>query len=311
MNKEKISVCLITYNSSDTVVETLNSILNQDYGSKNIELVISDDASPDNTTDVLEKWISLNKEAFFDIILLKNEQNGGISRNCNNAWMSATSNWIKSIAGDDLLLPSCITDNVAFTKENMSALVIFSRMVHFKEDDSSYSLVTPLEINEPFFEMSSADQFTYLTKSSFNFAPSSFINRAVLESVGFCDYKYKLIEDLPLWLKLTSSGVRFDLMKKNTVSYRISNSLSNSTDRLINLDFIRQIEIMHQDLIWPKMKGWQYWRVLDKKIDFFSWRFSAFLFSNRRNFFSVAVRIFIALLRPSIYISIHKRMCRK
>lgn len=309
MNKETVSVCLITYNSSSTVIETLNSILNQDYGSENIELVISDDASPDNTVNVLDEWVSSNKGAFSALIFIKNEQNGGISRNCNNVWKNATSNWIKTIAGDDLLLPSCITDNVEFSKKHKNASVIFSRMIHFKEDDLSYSLVTPLDKNEPFFEMSSAAQFNYLSKSSFNFAPSSFISRTVLEKVGFCDEKYKLIEDLPLWLKLTSSGVRFYLMKKNTVSYRISNSLSNSTDRLINLDFIRQIEIMHEDLIWPKMKGWQYWRVLDKKIDFFSWRFSAFLFNNKKHSCSVAVRTLIALLRPSAYISLYKRLC--
>ena len=50
-----VSVVIITYNSSNTIIETLESIKSQTYN--NIELVISDDNSSDNTLSVCYEWI--------------------------------------------------------------------------------------------------------------------------------------------------------------------------------------------------------------------------------------------------------------
>ena len=46
-----VSVVVLSYCSAETIVETLESIKNQTY--PNIELIITDDASPDNTVQVV------------------------------------------------------------------------------------------------------------------------------------------------------------------------------------------------------------------------------------------------------------------
>ncbi|WP_305373326.1 glycosyltransferase family 2 protein [Photobacterium leiognathi] len=58
---ENKSVCvgIITYNSENTIVETLNSIVNQSY--KNIKIIISDDNSHDNTVEVIHDWVKKQK----------------------------------------------------------------------------------------------------------------------------------------------------------------------------------------------------------------------------------------------------------
>ena len=50
INNPLVSVVVITYNSASTIIETLDSIREQSY--KNIELIISDDCSKDNTVDI-------------------------------------------------------------------------------------------------------------------------------------------------------------------------------------------------------------------------------------------------------------------
>ena len=50
-----VSVVIITYNSEKTIIETLESIKNQTY--KNIELIISDDFSKDNTVEICKQCI--------------------------------------------------------------------------------------------------------------------------------------------------------------------------------------------------------------------------------------------------------------
>ena len=58
-----VSVCVITYNSEITVLETLDSIYAQTY--PRLELIISDDCSSDQTVDICQKWLSKYKNSFF------------------------------------------------------------------------------------------------------------------------------------------------------------------------------------------------------------------------------------------------------
>lgn len=57
-----VTVCVVTYNSEDFILETLESIKNQTY--KNFELIISDDGSSDNTLTVAKKWLEKNDKYF-------------------------------------------------------------------------------------------------------------------------------------------------------------------------------------------------------------------------------------------------------
>ena len=59
---ELISVVVVTYNSEKTVIETLDSIASQTY--KNIELIVSDDYSKDDTVKRMKLWIEDHKDFF-------------------------------------------------------------------------------------------------------------------------------------------------------------------------------------------------------------------------------------------------------
>ncbi|MGQ7094825.1 glycosyltransferase family 2 protein, partial [Escherichia coli] len=84
--KDKISVMVVTYNSEYTIEETLNSVLLQSYGAENIELIITDDCSKDNTVSIIKKWSVYNKNKFYRVVLIENSVNKGVSENCNIGW---------------------------------------------------------------------------------------------------------------------------------------------------------------------------------------------------------------------------------
>ena len=137
--KKNISIAVITYNSEKTVLETLNSIATQTYGTDFIELIISDDGSVDNTIGVIDEWLIKYGDNFNKVIFIKNENNLGVSKNINMAWRASTSEWIKTVAGDDILLPNCIADNVAFlAKESDVSNIgaVFSLLQIFSADSS-------------------------------------------------------------------------------------------------------------------------------------------------------------------------------
>ncbi|MEQ4679652.1 glycosyltransferase family 2 protein [Providencia rettgeri] len=289
-------------------LETLDSIVNQTYSPKNIELIISDDGSKDNTVQVIQSWLKKYKNPFYDVKFFANTQNGGISRNCNIAWKSSCSEWIKTIAGDDILSKECLSINMAYVRNNPNCKVIFSKMAHFMSDINKIHDVTPPSIVESFFKLSSKMQYEYLLRYSFNMAPTSFINTSVLKTVDYCDEQYKLIEDLPLWLKITKAGFSMSYCNSVTVFYRKGNSISQSVTRLTNVDFINQMLILHRNEVWPNFSGFSKWRILDTKIKYLSWLIPAKIFKNKRHLFSILTQRLIFIFRPSIFILIKNRI---
>ena len=76
-NLTKVSVLMSTYNSELNVANSIESILEQTY--KNIEFLIVDDCSTDNTFKILEEY-SKNHE---NIQVFKNEINIGLTKSLN------------------------------------------------------------------------------------------------------------------------------------------------------------------------------------------------------------------------------------
>ena len=111
-----VSVPVITYNSAKTVIETLDSIKAQTY--QNLELIVSDDCSTDNTVEVCQKWIEENKSRFVRTEVVTVEKNTGVAGNLNRAEAACRGEWIKPIAGDDVLLPNCIQDCIDYVAEH-------------------------------------------------------------------------------------------------------------------------------------------------------------------------------------------------
>ncbi|QEZ88616.1 glycosyltransferase, family 2 [Aliarcobacter cibarius] len=94
-NEYLVSVVLCTYNGEKYLEEQLNSILNQTY--KNIEIIISDDCSTDNTLEILEKYRYLEN---FHIFL--NKENLGFNKNFELAISKANGYFIALCDQDDL-----------------------------------------------------------------------------------------------------------------------------------------------------------------------------------------------------------------
>ena len=110
-----VTIGVITYNSSEFVVETLESIKAQTY--KNIELIISDDASTDRTVEVCNAWVSKN-EGNINAKVISTKNNTGTAGNCNRILNNCHGEWLKIIAGDDLLMPNAIEQYVNFVRSN-------------------------------------------------------------------------------------------------------------------------------------------------------------------------------------------------
>ena len=88
MNKEKISIIISAYNTEKYVEKALDSIIAQSY--ENLEIVVVDDCSKDNTLKILEKYEKKDKR----IKLLKNEVNKGLAYSRNRAVAESTGKYL-------------------------------------------------------------------------------------------------------------------------------------------------------------------------------------------------------------------------
>ena len=222
-NDLMVSIIVATYNSAQFVIETLESAKAQTW--QNIELIVSDDCSADETVELCKDWILANKERFIRTEIITVPQNTGVSANCNRCIKASNAEWIKLIAGDDILLPNCIEDNMEFVTENQHAAIIFSQVLLYGNVFVKDKFVSadpgefPMNLMNPAY--SAADQHKLLLLCDrITYTPSYFFKKQALLKVNGYDEENKLVEDYPMWLKLTRAGNQLYYFHKATVGYR-------------------------------------------------------------------------------------------
>lgn len=94
----KISVIIPTYNSEKFIEKTINSVINQSIGFENIELIIADDNSSDNTKNILKRFDSKYKNVK---CIYYNDNSGGPSRGRNGALNLVSSEYVMFLDHDD------------------------------------------------------------------------------------------------------------------------------------------------------------------------------------------------------------------
>lgn len=238
INMDLVSIVIITYNSAEYIIETLESAKKQTY--KNVELIISDDASKDNTLEICENWIAENKTEFVSTSIIRAIKNTGIPANCNRGVKAANGQWIKIIAGDDILLPGCIQDNIDFTQRNKEADIVMSNLVAFLDQTHPKEIVGIVKPKRPMFWaslVSSQAQYEAMLLEFCGNTPSFFTSKHVFLKVSF-DEQFPYIEDYPFALNATKNGFRFLYNDKDTVMYRKrNNSVVHGSDQTLFGDF--------------------------------------------------------------------------
>lgn len=282
-----VSVIVITFNSRQYVLKTLESIKAQSY--VNIELIISDDGSNDGTVEVCRKWIEENKERFAETKLITSNVNTGMAPNCNRGLQAAKAAWIKIIAGDDELLPNCIDDNLTVVENNKLIRILFSNMVKFEEINTKkkYFEKFPSERHKIFFNTSPETQFLNLINDNFVCpAASAFIHKQTLIDMGKFDEQFPFMEDQPFWVKCTENNIPLFYFDIDTALYRKGNSITQRFDSWIHKSFYKSLKGHFEKKVSQHLKIHNRNYYYTKKLFFLKYDVLLYFFKNKRNFFS-------------------------
>ena len=307
------TVAVATYNSSPYILETLESVYNQTYS--NLSLVVSDDCSIDDTVSIVKQWVAQDKvqARFKKTEVITVPKNTGVSANCNRCLAALPSDWFKFIAGDDILLPNCIEDHMRFVEENSGANIIFSQIRLYQDDfnESNYIRTTPQDypVNLMDASITAQDQYRLLLISDrIHYTPSFLSNKKALLAVGGYDENNKLVEDYPMWLKLTAAGVRLYYFHKETVGYRIHSKATNNvgenvlfTPSVLNAFKIRQ-QLAHPHLPWEIVASEYHRYYISGFFQYLGWNKKSAMLIN-------LYRLFCSYLNPFQYVyAIKKRL---
>lgn len=251
-NQSLVSVPVITYNSSKFVLETLESIKSQTY--QNIELIISDDCSTDNTVELCQNWVKKNKERFVHTRIITSETNTGVSANLNRAEAACQGEWIKGIAGDDLLMPRCIELCVEYIYMHPDVFYLFGKIQAFGACKENNELYTSHAFDYSFFDLDVQGQLDYLIFNK-NCIPAAtfFYNRQKsFDMKIFNDERIPLLEDWPKWIKILEKGEKLHFMDDTIVKYRLHKE-SLSTKGIISVKYL------HSNLLFDLLYRYPRW----------------------------------------------------
>jgi glycosyltransferase involved in cell wall biosynthesis len=193
MNSPTVSVIIPAYNQANFLAEAIQSVLDQTY--PDFELIVVNDASPDDTTGVVNQFQDPR------VNYLIHEQNRGLPAARNTAMRASTGEIICLLDADDIFHPTKLEAHVAFLKANPAIGVSYNARYEL-----NYSARTIRELTRPPRQVDLTDLVL-----GFPFAPSDMVlRRDWAFRVNLFDESYVFFsEDLDINCRLALAGCRF------------------------------------------------------------------------------------------------------
>lgn len=246
-----VCICIPNFNNADTISETLDSLINQTY--KNLLIKIFDNASTDNSMEILREYERLNS----NVKVFQSPNNIGAEANFTKCIQNMTGVYSAIYHSDDVYSPQIVEKSVsALTSKNISA--VFTNGIIIDGNNKwirDQPLPKEFEDNDGFFELS----FRELIKSNmkhdnFLICPSAMTTTKTYKEVikvWDCS-KYKTAADIDVWLrfaKLNNIGVIADRLIKyrlaeNSFSFRRLKTRVTSKDYFLVMDdYISRVDV--------------------------------------------------------------------
>lgn len=225
-----VSIIVVSYNHSKYLRENLDSIEAQTY--PNIELIVADDASQDNSVQIFNQWI---KENNYSAKANFHKVNTGLATVLNECVELANGKYVKMIAADDYLHPKSIEKCVVKLEELGENFGIVHTDV-FCINDVSEIIPDRLDLNV--HNNIDADIFSEnLLKMNTVAALSVMMRTKVLKETGKYDSQF-LVEDYYRWLKINEIA-KIAYIPEKLAFYRLhDNNISTLQNQKVIEDVI-------------------------------------------------------------------------
>jgi len=203
----KVSVIVPTFNSAEYIKETLLSILNE--GFEEMEIVVVDDASTDNTAKIVGS-IGSPKIRFIRLP----EHHGGPSRARNVGVAASRGKYIALCDSDDIMLHGRIGNAVTVLENKPDLGLVFSDAIKFDYDSNrllgtflkDYNLfmnLTKTALGDGCFTISASDAYSTMFFENYIITSGVTIPKTVLNHIGDFDDTLTNGDDRDMWFRIT------------------------------------------------------------------------------------------------------------
>ncbi len=128
-----VSIIVASYNYGRYLKANLESLINQTY--KNIEIIVIDDGSTDNSLEIIKEYIK--KDSRVKLLTHKNNRNRGLKISLQKALQIAKGEYVAFCESDDYWDIHHIEEKVKYLKENPEAEIVICDFTPFGQDKSS------------------------------------------------------------------------------------------------------------------------------------------------------------------------------
>jgi glycosyltransferase involved in cell wall biosynthesis len=221
-----VTVNMPVYNAEKFIEDAITSLLVQSYN--NIEIVIVDDGSTDNTLSIIKRFTDKR------INLIQNHSNKGITYSRNLALENSNGEYIAIQDSDDISNIDRIKTQVDCFRKNpdLDIIATWADLITEKGEFTGESFV---------YDYSDCEVPTVLMFENCIIHSTVMIKSAILKKEKY-DMHYQIAEDYQLWYRL-ASRYNYRILKKKLIKYR-HHSLNISTERMHELLFVtRKIQL--------------------------------------------------------------------
>ena len=212
-----VTVIIASYNHGPYIEQSIQSVLDQTY--PNIELLVIDDGSPDDSVERIQRLQAVHG---FDFRV---QQNQGLTNTLNGAIARAKGSLIVPFGSDDIMMPDRIAVQVAYM-DGKPEVGICAGNIELIDANGNLFPEKRQRRDVPFRRLDFDDMF--LERKPYPPAPTLMIRREALDKVGGFDPSIRL-EDLYIELKITHAGYFIDGLNVVMARYRkhATNSYKN------------------------------------------------------------------------------------
>lgn len=249
----KVTVILPNYNHQDYIEQRIESILNQDF--KDFELIILDDASIDQSTQNIRKFLDDSRIKEFVI----NDQNSGSTFvQWEKGLQMAKGEYIWIAESDDMADRRFLTQLIEILDNNQKVGVAFCPSIWIDKDGKKI-LEPGHEEDADFWQGNNLIQNEFLAGNLIYNASSAVFRKSLINKINFSQIgQFKYTGDWLFWVQLISNTQVKRIEKRLNYFRRHENNVSFKSDRE-GLQFVEGIKIAlyifkHYPISWSKKR---------------------------------------------------------
>lgn len=212
---ELVTIYILTYKKFENIFDTIASALAQDYD--RIELIVSDDGSPNFPAKEIEEYIRSHKCDNIESYQVRdNKVNVGTVKHINSIVKTAKGDILIPLAGDDCFFDATVISRVV-ERYHISSFKVLTTSRALHTEGGKFLNLMPHYISRRIIERkmkTAVQQHKLFTEcKAYDFASGSAMayESEFLRQMGYFDEKYRLWEDGPFIAKMTANGTALTL----------------------------------------------------------------------------------------------------